>query len=326
MSFGSPLALLGLIVVPLAAAAYVLAQRHRLRVAQRFASPALLPTVIDRAPGWRRHLPFAILLLGLATLLAGFARPQAMLSTKRENATVMLAVDSSLSMSAQDIRPSRLAAARTAALRLVAKLPAKYRVGVVTFSTRAEIVAPATRDRRLVQDALAELGPGGATALGDGISLALTAGRAVPRDAGSGGTPSVVPPVSVVLFTDGLQEGGTVSAGTAVARALKLGIPVSTVVVGTPYGIVRVPRVGGFVQLIRVPADPTEAKTIAKVTHGHFYVGPRTADLSPVYRDLGSRLGNTTKRGEVSVAFGIGAIGLLLLGGSLSAVWLRRVP
>lgn len=326
MTFGSPLALLGLVAVPLAAAAYVLSERRRRRLAERFATAAMLPNVIDRAPGWRRHLPVAILLLGLATLLVGAARPRAMLSAKRENATVVLAVDASRSMSAVDVRPTRLAAAKAAALRFVAQLPAKYRVGVVAFSTKAEVAAPATRDRRAVARALSELRPGGGTALGDGISLALSVGRAVPRERGSGGKPGEVPPVSVLVFTDGIQEGGEVTAGQAVARARRLRIPVSGAIVGTPYGIVRVPRVGGFVQLIRVPADPSEVRMIAQVTHGSFYVGPRTADLSAVYRDLGSRLGTTRKREEVTVAFAIGAIGLLSLGGSLSAVWLRRVP
>jgi hypothetical protein len=132
--------------------------------------------------------------------------------------------------------------------------------------------------------------------------------------------------VSVLVFTDGIQEGGEVTAAEAVTRARTLRIPVSAAVVGTPYGVVRVPRVGGFTQIIRVPADASEVRVIAKLTRGHFYFGPRTADFSAVYRDLGSRLGSTRKRGEVTYAFAIGAIALLLAGGSLSAVWLRRAP
>lgn len=326
MTFASPLALLDLLVVPLAAAAFVIFHRNRVRFAERFASGAMLPNVIDRAPGWRRHVPIAILLLGLATLLIGVARPHAMISVKRENATVMLALDTSRSMSAEDVRPSRLAAAKAAARRFVAQLPRKYRIGVVDFSAQAEVVAPATRNRALVDRALSQLSPGGGTALGDGIVTALDVGRAVPREQPTGGKPAEVPPVSVLVFTDGVQEGGEVTAAQAVARARALKIPVSGVLVGTPYGIVRVPRIGGFVQFIRVPTDPSELKEIAKLTHGHFYVGPRTADLSPIYRELGSRLGTTKKRAELTFAFAIGAIGFLVVGGSLSAVWLRRVP
>jgi Ca-activated chloride channel homolog len=325
MSFGSPMTLVALIAVPLAAAAYVAFDRKRVRFAERFAKAAMLPNVIDRAPGWRRHAPVAILLLGLATLLVGFARPQAMISVKRENATVVLTLDTSRSMAAVDIRPNRLAVARAAAQRFVAELPAKYRVGVVAFSTKAEVVAPATRDRRLVNDALSQLTRGGGTALGDGISLAIDVGRAVPKERAANGR-ATVPPVSLLMFTDGVQEGGEVTAADAVARARKLKVPISAAVVGTPYGIVRVPRVGGFTQIIRVPADSTEVRVMTKLTGGHFYFGPRTADFSDVYRDLGSRIGTTHKRGEMAYAFAIGAVALLLFGGALSAVWLRRAP
>ncbi len=326
MTFASPLALLGLLLVPLAVAAYVISHRSRATVAERFASAAMLPNVIDVAPGWRRHVPIAILMLGLTTLLVGVARPHAMTTVKSENATVVLAVDTSRSMSADDVRPSRLAAATEAARRFVEKLPKKYRVGVVDFSNQAEVVAPATSNRTLVYRALSQLSPGGGTALGDGIVTAIDVGRSAPREHLAAGKPAEVPPVAVIVFSDGLQEGGEVSAAQAVARAQSTKIPVSGVLVGTPYGIVRVPRVGGFVQFIRVAADPLEMRQISKVTGGHFYVGPRTADLSPVYRELGSRLGRTKKRTELSFAFALGAIGFLAVGGSLSAVWLRRVP
>jgi Ca-activated chloride channel family protein len=326
MSFASPLALVALVAVPLAAVAYVLFQRRRTRFAERFAAAAMLPNVVDREPGWRRHVPVVILLLALATLLVGFARPRAMIPAKRENATVVLAIDSSRSMSAVDIRPSRLAAVKTAALRFLDRLPAKYRVAVVAISTSAEVAAPATRDRRLVKQALSQLYAEGGTALGDGLAEAVKVGRAVPREKGSAGKPGEVPPVSVLLFTDGIQEGGEVPLGQAVARARRLKIPVSTVVVGTAYGFVSIPRVGGFTQIIRVPADPSELKVVARATGGRFYVGPRTADLSGVYKDLGSRIGTTRRRQEVTFAFALGAACLLLVGGSLSAVWLRRVP
>jgi Ca-activated chloride channel family protein len=325
MTFASPGTLVALIAVPLAAAAYIAFQRRRVRFAERFARPAMLPNVIDRAPGWRRHAPVALLLLGLATLLVGFARPQATISVKRENATVVLTLDTSRSMGAIDIRPSRLAVAKAAALRFVNELPAKYRVGVVAFSTKAEVVAPATRDRKLVREALTQLQRGGGTALGDGISLALDVGRAVPKERAADGR-AAVPPVSVLMFTDGIQEGGEVTAAEALSRARKLKVPVSAAVVGTPYGIVRIPRVGGFTQIIRVPADATEVRVMTKLSGGHFYFGPRTADFTNVYKDLGSRIGTTHKKGEMAYAFAIGAIGLLLFGGALSVGWLRRAP
>ena len=326
MSFGSPLALAALAVIPLVVVGYMLFERRRARFAERYAEADMLGNVVDRAPGWRRHVPVAILLLALTVLLVGVARPKAKIPRKRENATVVLAIDSSRSMGAADISPSRLAAVKTAALRFLDQLPDKYRVGVVSFSTTAEVAAPATRDRRLVGRALSQLEAAGGTALGDGIAQALKVGQAVPREEGGSAKPGDVPPVSVLVFTDGIQEGGELPLGAAVARARALKIPVSTVLVGTAYGIVRIPRVGGFTQFIRVPTDPSEARTVAMVTGGHYYLGPRTSDLSAVYTDLRSRIKTTWQREEVTVAFAIGALCLLLAGGSLSAVWLRRAP
>ncbi len=326
MSFAAPYTLVALLLVPLAVVAYVAYNRGRRRFAARFANPDLLPNVVDREPGWRRHVPIALLLIGLTAMLVGAARPRALVSVKRENATIVLAIDSSRSMEAVDVRPSRLDVVKATALRFVSQLPDKYRVGVVDFATQASVDAPATRNRALVRKALEGLSAGGGTALGDGIVTALNVGRAVPREPGDRGKPAEVPPVSVLLFTDGLQEGGELTAADALRKAMSLHVPINAVVVGTPYGIVRIPRIGGFVQFIRVPADPSEVKTIARLSHGHFYVGPRTADLTPVYKDLKSRVGTTHKQSELAYAFGAGAIGFLLAGAALSAVWLRRLP
>jgi Ca-activated chloride channel family protein len=327
MSFAAPYMLVALLLVPLAVLAYIVYSRARPRFAARFANPALLPNLVDRDPGWRRHVPLAILLVALTTMLVGAARPRALVSVKRENATVVVAVDTSLSMSATDVHPNRLAAVRLAIKRFVAQLPQKYRVGIVEFSTQAGVLAAATRNRALVDKALTQLTPGGATALGDGIVASIGVGRAVPREAASGRRPAEVPPVAVIVFSDGVQEGGETTAAQAVNRARALKVPVTTVVVGTPYGIIRhSTAVGGFTQFIRVPADPSEMKQIAKYTRGNFYVGPRTADLSTVYRNLKSRVGTVQKREELTFAFAIGAVVFLLAGAALSVVWLRRVP
>jgi Ca-activated chloride channel family protein len=325
VSFAAPVTLVALVLVPLALVAYLAYNRARIGYAKRFTNPAMLPNIVDRSPGWRRHVPVALLLVGLTAMLVGAARPQAFVSVKRENATVVLAVDTSRSMEAVDIRPNRLDVVKQSILKFLAQLPEKYRVGVVDFATQASVTAPATRNRGLVEKAIAQLSPGGGTALGDGIVTAINVGRSVPREPGGKGKPDVVPPSTVILFTDGLQEGGEVTAADAVKRAQALHVPINAVVVGSPYGIVRVPRVGGFVQFIRVPADASEVKTIARLTHGHFYVGPRTADLTRVYKELKSRVGTTRKRSELSFAFAIGAVAFLLAGAALSAVWLRRV-
>ncbi len=181
MSLQSPLYLLTLLAVPPVIAGYVLFQRRRARTAGRFASLDLLPNVVERSPGWRRHLPPAIFLVALAALLVGMARPQAIVSVRREEATVVLAIDTSRSMAATDVAPTRLAAARSAAKRFLEGVPVKYRVGVVAFASQAQVVAPATRDREIVRAALDALRPGEGTALGDAIARATDVGRAVPR-------------------------------------------------------------------------------------------------------------------------------------------------
>ena len=327
MSFASPAVLVALLAVPLVIIVYLIGHRSRTRHASKFTNPALLPNVVDRSPGWRRHVPIALLLVGLTVLLVGAARPRALVQVKRENATIVLAIDTSRSMQAVDVRPSRMDAIKESALRFLDQLPKKYRVGVVDFATQASVAAPATRNRELVVKAVEKLTPGGGTALGDGIVTAINVGRAVPREPGrEKGQAGDVPPATVILFTDGLQEGGEVSAADALKRAIQLHVPINAVLVGSPYGIVRVPRVGGFVQFIRVPADASAVKEMAKLSHGLFYVGPRTADLKPVLSQLKSRIGKTPKKEELSFAFGLGALAFLIAGAVLSAIWLRRVP
>ena len=154
MSFASPAVLVALLAVPLVVAVYVVGNRTRTRYAKRFTNPDLLPNVVDRSPGWRRHVPIALLLVGLTVLLVGAARPRALVDVKRENATVVLAIDTSRSMQAIDVRPSRMDAIKLAALKFVKDLPKKYRVGIVDFATQASVAAPATRNRELVHKAL----------------------------------------------------------------------------------------------------------------------------------------------------------------------------
>ena len=148
MSFQWPLALVGLLVVPALVALYVARERRRSDFAARFTTPALLPNLVDSAPSWRRHLPLALLLLALTAMVVGVARPHAMMSVQREEATVILAIDTSLSMGAQDVKPSRLIAARTAAAAFVAKMPKKFRVGLVGSIRAQELCGWSDEHRR----------------------------------------------------------------------------------------------------------------------------------------------------------------------------------
>jgi len=326
VSFSSPLYLLALLALPVLTAAYVLFDRRRALVAARFASPALFPGLVSHRPGLRRHLPPALFLAAVAALLLGLARPKALISVPREEATVMLAVDTSRSMAARDVRPSRLEAAKAAVRAFLAEAPAKYRVGVVSFASDARVVAAPTHDRELVVQALAELRPGEGTALGDAVAKAVQVSQAAPAGTATRGDSGQATPAAVLLLSDGVQDGGEIRPDAAARLALQRGVRVYTVSLGTPEGVVEVPLAGGFRQRVQVPPDPNTLRGIAARTGGRFFSAPTAAQLTAVYRDLASRLGRERKWREVTVAFAAGGALLMLAGGALSALWFRRLP
>jgi Ca-activated chloride channel homolog len=321
MTFQWPLALLGLLLLPLAVVAYALLDRRRSEHAARFASLALLPNVVAKAPGRLRHLPAVVLLVALAALLVGVARPHATVSVSREEATVILALDVSRSMTATDVRPSRLVAARLAAERFVKQVPEKFRIGIVAFATRAQVATPPTHDRAAIMAALASLEPGEGTALGEAIALSLRAAGSVPSEDGG-----ERPPASILLLSDGAQTQGEVQPLQAARRARSLGIPIYTIALGTPDGVVERQLPGGFTERTRVPPDPETLRAVASTTHAQFFTAPDDERLREVYDELGSRLGHRDKRAEVTVAFAGGGMVLLLIGGALSSLLFRRLP
>jgi Ca-activated chloride channel homolog len=322
MTFESPLFLLALLAVPVVVALYVVHNRRRSRVQAQFATPALLPNVIDRAPGRRRHIPPAILLVALTALLVGLARPHAQVSVPRENATIMLAVDTSRSMAANDVLPTRLDAARAGIRAFLAAAPDTYRVGVVAFASDARVVAPPTRDRQLVELALKELRTGEGTALGDAIAKAVQVGQ----EAGSGNGDNEPTPTTILMVSDGREDGGQITPTRASRMARNRAVPVYTVAMGTAAGVVDVPLANGYHARVEVPSDPTTLRRVALDTGGRFFTAPTLEQLEAVYRELASRLGRENEWREVTVAFaGFGAV-MLLLGGALSAAWFRRLP
>jgi Ca-activated chloride channel family protein len=320
MTFQSPLALIGLVLVPVLVGLYVLRERRRQSYASRFTTAGLLPNLVAAAPGWRRHLPIALFLVALAAMIVGVARPHASVSVKREEATVLIAIDSSLSMSSQDVRPSRLAAAQSAAQAFVDGMPKKFRVGVIGFAGRAYVAVPPTEDRELVHRALQALKPGQGTALGDAVALGIRLARAERTSDGR------VPPTAMLVISDGAQKSGRTTPDAAAAQARSLHIPVYTVVIGTPDGVVNVPVAGGFQAQLRVPPSPDTLRTVARVTGGQFFTAPNATQLRQVYQKLGSRLGHHRVKREISDLFAGGSAAFMLLGGALSALWFRRVP
>jgi Ca-activated chloride channel family protein len=320
VSFQWPLALVGLVVVPVLIALYVRRERRHTDYASRFTTPGLLPNLVDASPGWRRHLPLALLLIALTAMVVGVARPHAMMSVKREEATAILVIDTSLSMGADDVKPTRLEAARREARAFLNELPSKYRVAIVGFSGRAYAALPPTDDRELAVQALRSLHTAEGTSLGDAVALAT---RIAGRQRASDGSK---PPAAIIVISDGAQMSGRTSPAAAALRARQAHIPVYAVLVGTQDGVINVPLPGGLQAGMRVPASPETLRMVAQVSGGRWFPAPNAAQLRTVYVHLGSRLGSHRESREVTNLFAGGSAALLLLGGGLSALWFRRVP
>ncbi|TMM16077.1 MAG: VWA domain-containing protein [Actinobacteria bacterium] len=320
MSFAHPLALAGLVIVPLLAWLWLVQDRRRSRAASAFTNLALLPNLVERAPGRLRFVPPALFLVAIAALLVGFARPHANVRVPRREATVVLAMDVSRSMQARDIKPSRLAAAERAASAFVDRIPDTYSVALVAFGSRAYVAVPPTRNHALVQQALSALTPGEGTAIGDAVRIA--AGLGLRQRTVDG----VVPPESVLLLSDGAAQGGHTSPQAAVKRARALRVPVSTVLIGTAGGVVQEKLTGGYTAQVRVPPSPGTLQLLARSTGGEFFKVHSAKALAAVYAHLATRIGHRTENREVTDLFAGGALVVLLVGGLLSALRFRRVP
>ena len=322
MSFAAPTLLVFLLVVPAAVWMVVWLNRRRARRAAAWAPAGLLDNMVPRLGGGRRYLPIALLLAGLTLLLVGFARPRATIHVNRQDATVVIVLDISGSMAAKDAPPTRLGAARAAAERMVDRLPAGYRMAVVTFSDHAAVVQAPTDDKAAIRRVIerAHTGQQG-TALADGVVRGVAVARSVGGRVGQRRPPAVV-----VVFSDGGQTAGNVTPQQAVAAARKARIPVSGVSVGTPDGIVQQQLRGGYTERIQVPVQPAVLRTIAQGSGGRFYPHVIDFDAAGTYAELGSRVGKESKRVEVTAVAAAGGLAFMLAGGLLSGIWFRRMP
>jgi len=318
MSFGQPIFLLGLLLVPLGVVAYLAHERNRRAAAAAFAAPALLASVVPRTPGWRRHVPLAAYALALAVLILALAKPQRTVAVPVERASIMLTTDFSGSMQATDVPPTRLAAARAAADRFLREVPAAVRVGLVAFNQSARLIESPTTDRAAVRGAIAALQPSGGTATGEALAVAI---GALARQTDAGG---VRVPAAVILLSDGKSVRGRPPQQVA-QRAKDLKIPIYTVTLGTPTGTIRVPRANGTVDVRPVPPDPSESREVAEISGGRAYTADTASNLSDVYRALGSRIGYRDEKQEITAAFSGGALALLAGGALLSLLWFRRL-
>jgi Ca-activated chloride channel family protein len=311
MSFQAPIFLLGLAVVPLALAALALARRRPARYVVRFPAVPTLAAVAPRSPRWRRIVPPALLCLALAGLALALARPETTVAVPVERASVMLVTDTSGSMAATDVEPSRLDAAKDAAEGFLDRVPDELRVGLVAFSDAPNTVLRPTAEREPVRAAIDRLQANGGTAAGDALDSAL---RALgTRDDDS-------PPAAIVLLSDGATQTGRDPADVARAAA-GAGVPVYTVALGTADGVVE-----SNGQTLRVPPDPQALEQVAQISGGATFAAEDADALDEVYERLGSQIGTREEKREISAGFA--AAGLLLLGGSLAASlrWRGRLP
>jgi Ca-activated chloride channel homolog len=319
LSFGAPLVLLGLVALPVLAALYVAEQRRRRATAAAFAAPVLQPSVLPRRPGWRRHVPLAALGLALALLVVAAAKPQRTVAVPVERAAVMLATDVSGSMTATDVQPSRLVAAKRAARRFVDEVPARVNVGLLAFNSTPRVLQSPTRDRDVVRTAIDGMQPSGGTATGEAIATATSVLRRNTTSA------KRRPPAAILLLSDGESTSGEdpVAAARAAAR---LDVPVYTVVLGTDQGTITVPRANGSGTVTRrVPPDRDSLAQIARVSGGRSYTAETASGLNEIYESLGSQLGREDRKREVTSAVAGGALLLMMGGVAMSLRWLGRL-
>lgn len=317
MHFLSPAWLWLLVAVVALAAAYVVLQLRRTKYAARFSNVALLGSVAPKRPGWRRHLTFALLLIALSVLSVGVARPSSAVRVPRDRATVVMAIDVSLSMEATDVLPSRIVAAQQAAKKFVDLIPSRINLGLVSFGGSASVLVPPTLDRDALKAAIDKLELQQSTAIGEAVFTSLDAINVFSQATTAKGDKP--PPARIVLMSDGANNKGRRVADAATA-AHKAGVEVSTIAFGTDTGTVTFDG-----QTIPVPADKPTLQFLAQQTGGSFHTATSAQELQSVYTNIGSQIGYTTVHRDVSWRFL--AVGLLfaLAAAGTSMLWAGRL-
>ena len=299
------------------AISYVVTQNRRRSYAVRFTNLALLDSVAPKRPGWRRHIPALFLLLALAGMVGAFAKPARNTRVPRERATIMLAIDTSLSMEATDVAPSRLKAAQNAAKDFINLLPPRLNVGLVTFNGTAVVRVAPTQDRAELLAGVDQLRLGERTAIGEAIYASLDAIKAAPVAANGKKVPA-----RIVLMSDGETTSGRPDA-QASAAAKKAKVPVSTISFGTADGTITLPDQEGPVS---VAVNPAALAKIANATGGTAFTAATQDELKHVYEDIGSSVGYTTELKDITGVFIGGSLIVLFLAAGLSQLWFSRLP
>jgi Ca-activated chloride channel homolog len=314
MNFLAPGRLWLLVVVAALAAGYLVMQLRRRHYAARFTNLDLLASVAPKRPGWRRHVAAAALLAAIVLLVAAWARPTRPERVPRERATVMLAIDTSTSMRATDVDPSRLEAAKASASDFVEGMPDRFRLGLVAFNGNArQLVAP-TQNHDSVRDALERLRLDNYTAIGEGIFTSLDGLRDVPSRTSRRRL------AHVVLMSDGDTNSGRSNEDAADAAA-RARIPVTTIAFGTDDG-----TIGSGSNEFSVPVNRKALRDIADTTNGRFYEAESADELQSVYSNIGSSVGFRTEQHEATAWFVGIALAFVMVGTAASLIWTSRLP
>jgi Ca-activated chloride channel homolog len=313
--FLQPWWLLAVLPVLLLAAAYVWRQFRKRHFAVKFTNVDLLRTLAPKGLGWRRHVAAGAFLLSLLILSFALARPSIDREEPLERATVMLAIDVSLSMEADDVAPNRLEAAQEAAKQFVQELPPTYNLGLVSFAKSANVLVAPTKDRAAVISGIQGLTLAEATATGEAVYTSLDAIRSVPSDGADG-----APPARIVLLSDGYRTSGR-SIDDAASAAAAANVPVSTIAFGTDSGVVDI---RGAAQ--RVPVDRLSLQQLAEKTKGYFYEAASVSELKQVYEDMGSSIGHRVQPQEITQWYAGIALLMGLAAAALSLLWTSRLP
>lgn len=316
MSFISPLRLLLFLPVLALLGFYLVQAIRRSQYAVRFTDLSLLASVAPRRPAWwKRHIPAALLLLSLLAMVISLGRPTATERVPRERATVVMAIDVSNSMDADDVSPTRLDAAKDGAQAFVDQLPRRLNLGLVAFDGSASVLVSPTTDREAVRSAIdtLQLGPG--TAIGDAVAASLDSIAAVPGEPGQPPAPG-----RIVLLSDGETTRGLPN-NTAAQEALAKNVPVSTIAYGTQEGEVTIQG-----RTIGVPVNKQALEQLADQTKGASYSAETGDELKDVYSDIGSSIGYDERKVEIGRWFVGAALLLGLVSAALSVLWSSKLP
>ena len=319
MSFIEPVRLWLLLAVAALAVVYVVVQRRRSHYALRFTNIALLEAVAPKRPGWRRHATAAAFVLAIAALVVAFARPTHDEKVPRERATVIVAIDTSLSMKATDVEPSRIEAVKVAAQEFVDQLPPKINIGLVSFHASSSVDVAPTTDHSKVKRAIQHLQIDEGTAIGEAIFSALSA---IDQQAVADDSVTDQVPARIVLMSDGKTTQGRPN-DLAIEAAQKAKVPISTIAFGTDHGSIVVPQEA---LPVPVPVDKAALRQIASETGGSFFAAASASELQQVYADIGSSIGFDLEPREISSWFVGAALLALLATAAMSLAWFNRLP